>query len=344
MSDREFEAYLMLLSRCLRLSAAQRDEIRRELRAHLEEAVEAEQAGGATREQALLRALEDFGDAAELAARFNRIGRKRRWIMRGTAAAACIGFGALLVTTLTPEVTPSVAAGPGALSGNWLVQERLVPPTEADEIDPDEAIFRALEEVIPDVVLQDTPLETVIEFLCDLAHMNVHVQWRQLEESGVDRDQPISIKLKNISTARVLQLALDDAGGDVDLAFDVQDGVLLITTREMLERHYTTRVYNVRDLIESATIWQKQYAEVAEQQHEDDVAPEPAGNALEEAEERFLEMLWNLVEPETWEENGGRARAAVFSGVLVVYQSDRTHELVMRLLHDLRSEGLGEHD
>jgi hypothetical protein len=40
MCDADFESYLDLLSRFLRLSRRQREDIRRELRAHLEDAIE----------------------------------------------------------------------------------------------------------------------------------------------------------------------------------------------------------------------------------------------------------------------------------------------------------------
>ena len=85
LSDPDYDAYLSLLTRFLRLSPSQRDEIRRELRAHMEEAIEAQLECGVPRDEAVRRALEDFGDAAELAARFSSIGSRRRWIILGAS-------------------------------------------------------------------------------------------------------------------------------------------------------------------------------------------------------------------------------------------------------------------
>lgn len=82
MSEREFETYLTLLCRLLRLDAAQREVIARELRDHLEERLAELKARGVDREEAVRSALDEFGDAAGLAAEFSLIARnvRRRWL------------------------------------------------------------------------------------------------------------------------------------------------------------------------------------------------------------------------------------------------------------------------
>ena len=86
MSDHEFENYLALLSRLLRLSGKQRDQISEELRAHLEDRLDELIARGVSHEAAVRQALEEFGDAAGLAGQFVAISRnrKRRWLVRLT--------------------------------------------------------------------------------------------------------------------------------------------------------------------------------------------------------------------------------------------------------------------
>ncbi len=92
MPEHDFELYLSLLGRFLRLKTAQRDEIADELRDHLEERLEALAKQGLSREAAIRAALDEFGDAAELAHHFTHVAhiRQRRLIMRvtfGTVAA-----------------------------------------------------------------------------------------------------------------------------------------------------------------------------------------------------------------------------------------------------------------
>src|SRR5215831_10486378 len=106
MSDREFENYLTLIGRLLRLSAAQREAIGAELRDHFESRLIELTSRGMSHDAAVQIALEEFGDAAGLAAQFSRIAqtRKRRLIMRCTLASAAALAAALVVAiSLWPE-------------------------------------------------------------------------------------------------------------------------------------------------------------------------------------------------------------------------------------------------
>ena len=67
MPEREFELYLSVLSRLLRLNPQQKDAIADELRDHLEERFEELVRSGVPRDDAIRQALDEFGDAAGLA-------------------------------------------------------------------------------------------------------------------------------------------------------------------------------------------------------------------------------------------------------------------------------------
>ncbi len=70
MSPDEFQNYLGLLSRLLRLRTTEREAIEEELRVHLEERFAALSAQGIEPKRAVSMALAEFGDAAALAAEF----------------------------------------------------------------------------------------------------------------------------------------------------------------------------------------------------------------------------------------------------------------------------------
>jgi len=107
-SEQEFETYLKLLGRLLRLSESQREEIAEEFRAHFDQRVEELVDQGQNSETAIRAALRDFGDASALAQELTRISRqrKRRLIMKtsigSVAACAAIGFFA-------PQLLPVAA-------------------------------------------------------------------------------------------------------------------------------------------------------------------------------------------------------------------------------------------
>lgn len=106
MSEQDFEMYLTLLAKTLRLSDKQRSAIANELRDHLEARLEELTSEGVGKHDAIKTALAEFGDASALANDFTTIGkhRNRRRIMQtafGTIAAAAVV--AFAVMTLTPN-------------------------------------------------------------------------------------------------------------------------------------------------------------------------------------------------------------------------------------------------
>ncbi|MEZ6054615.1 MAG: permease prefix domain 1-containing protein [Planctomycetaceae bacterium] len=100
MSEREFELYLSLMSKLLRLGPEQTASISDELRDHFDERFEDLCRQGVPREQAIRQALDEFGDAAGLAADFTQLARtrRRRLIMRFSLATVFLAAAALMIT------------------------------------------------------------------------------------------------------------------------------------------------------------------------------------------------------------------------------------------------------
>ncbi|MEM1444831.1 MAG: permease prefix domain 1-containing protein [Planctomycetota bacterium] len=142
MSQQEFEHYLNLLARMLKLTPKQRDAIADELRTHLEERLDELQHEGHDKNEAIRLALNEFGDANALAADFThtlrhaRRTRTRRRLMQTTAgtliAAAVVTFA---VMTLTPNNFQ------GTPTQNVTVAQNLETPTAAQtHIEPDQPL------------------------------------------------------------------------------------------------------------------------------------------------------------------------------------------------------------
>jgi hypothetical protein len=348
MSQTDFEAYLALLTRFLRLDSRQRESIRRELHAHLEDAIEDEVARGSSREDAILRVLDDFGDAAELAGRFSELGRRRRLIMRGTMTAACIGFAFLAYHAFSPDAVQPVSADSGGLraapagrTAEWTVQERAGVTERRNEAD--EAVHKALRQRVPKVAFEDAPLEQVMDWFREFLGVNVYVQWQRLEDVGVSADTTVSATLSNVSAERILRLLLDDLGEGLQVAYEVLDGVLIISTNEQFMRRLTTEVYDVRDFLEA-------FGRAATKAHRGSGGAIDGGSASGDSEaqtvvtpqEQLSEMLHDAIEPDTWAANGGFGWQGVYNGVLVVRQYESVHRQIAKLLRDLRETGATE--
>jgi hypothetical protein len=95
------------------------------------------------------------------------------------------------------------------------------------------------------------PLEQVIEFMRELAGSSIHVKWAALEAAGVNKDTPVNVRLVEVPAAKALQVILEDVGGVNRLEYVVEDGVIVISTRDDLSRRTVTRVYDVRDLVKA---------------------------------------------------------------------------------------------
>lgn len=363
--DPEFEAYLNLLGRFLRLSGRQRREIRRELETHVEDAVEDYVARGFSRHEAIVRVLDDFGDAAELAARFRSVGRTRRWIMRGTATAAGVGIvllgSAFFSNPVAPvhaglQTDPSLgAAAPVSAAGLTVGRGIESAEHEDQRIEGRAVLGRRIDELN----ITDMPLCDLLNLLAEQQNLNMVVKWSQLSEAGVERDQPITLRLKNVRLEQVLSVILEDAGHAAGaVGYEHRDGILLVTTREELFKRHVMSVYDVRDLLTAGLDWRALKLRTATAQPArmpDPAAPAsfaapvasgtlpPAATAT--AAEAFecawpeLELVSTITEavmPDVWVCNGGNAAVRVYNGILIVRAPHAVHEDVARLLEMLR--------
>src|SRR5262245_13116900 len=224
MTDRELDNYLALLGGMLRLQRTQRDHIAGELRDHLIEHVAHLEASGITHEEAVRRALEEFGDAAALAAGFSALVgmRRRRLIMRCTIGTTVVMTGLVLaMLAFRPPVIddPSLAqAQPGPASGQ---PARKGLPGEGGPVagrgqasrpmDPDAATRAKLKEA-SDGEFVEMPLHDVLRYFSDKHGIQHYIDKRSLEEANVAADAPITLNLKNVPAEMLLDLVLRQAG------------------------------------------------------------------------------------------------------------------------------------
>lgn len=91
----------------------------------------------------------------------------------------------------------------------------------------------------------ETPLKDVIDYLKDLHGIEIQIDAKALETSGLGTDVPVTRNLKGISLRSALRLVLKD----LDLSYIIKNEVLLITTPEVATETVVTKVYPVGDLV-----------------------------------------------------------------------------------------------
>lgn len=263
MSDREFEIYLSLLSRFLRLKPEQRDEIADELRDHLQQRLDELTRAGMPREDAVQRALEEFGDASELAAHFTRIARerKRRLIMRFTMGSIAATAAAILVAM---AFWPRMPAVDMPVAANAQQPPQQAPPEEKSETDEaagkeiqllglefvelarrnprDVAVEEKLDEPV-ELKFVDTPLEDALQYIAEAMSVDILVS----NDAAHALQELITVVLNHtdIAARTALELVLERYG----LTFAVRDGFVWVLLQDQADRYYEPRVYNCRDLI-----------------------------------------------------------------------------------------------
>jgi len=241
-------------------------------------------------------------------------------------------------------------------------------PADRPGVDPtvaaDRAIETALARTLPELAFDQVPLSRVLDWFREVLGVNMHVYWTNLADCGVDPDSPVSVNVRDLSAERALRLVLDAVSDYAVLGFQVDDGVLVIATRDRLNRASTTEVYDVRDLLLAAATRPGVRATTLGKDGLPPLMAKPPGpmspgalpaptppaneilfpdpardNETPSAEEMLMSLIVRTVEPDSWAGGGGEGRQSVFNGVLVVYQRPDVHRQIGRLLADLRRAG-----
>ncbi len=104
-----------------------------------------------------------------------------------------------------------------------------------------------------EISFDQTALRDVIQFLRDLSGLNIHVNWRSLEVTGVTPDTPLTLKARGLSLRRLLDLITDhlSAGRDrfSSVYWILDEGVVHIATGDAFNQTTVTRSYEAGDLL-----------------------------------------------------------------------------------------------
>jgi hypothetical protein len=379
MSDQEFDNYLALLSRLLKLGAKQRDAIAGELRSHLEDRLDELLARGMPRDEAVRQALEEFGDAAGLAAEFvsPRRDRRNRWIMRLTTASVA---AIVLIAAGIFTFWPGTSAGPGAAA--VVAQVPVGAPTATDAL-ARRTLEQKLDQAV-DVEFAESPFNEVIDFLQEKSGIQFVVKTKKLEEAGAAVDMPVNLNLKGVKLRTLLELLLEP----LELTYMTKDDLILITTPEDAESpgRMIARVYDCRELLAMARppgstrpraptggggFFAVQDEPPTKQNPgpADGAASATSGAAASAADssaggggigiaggtseapapseisdaENLINVITTVIDAEMWVDVGGPSAIAEYKGLLTVATTQETHQKVERLLNMLhQAAGLKE--
>ena len=168
---------------------------------------------------------------------------------------------------------------------------------------------------LPEIKLDSIPLSDTIDFLRDITSTNIFVNWRALEAAGIDRNSPVTLKLKNVAFRDVLSLIARDQGNGMN--FKMENGVIVIDVpvQPARARKLTTKTYDVMQLLGNVN---------------DDTLPAKMKN--------LEEVVRTTVQPMSWQDQSTGISA--FQSQLIVTAADEVHAGVEQLLKMLeRGDG-----
>ena len=214
-------------------------------------------------------------------------------------AAAARPLDAPREVTATPAAAVPAAANPAAEAE----------PAVADE-NVDAAVLAQLDGKLPELNFDGAGLTDVLDFLRDVSGANIVVEWGHLANAGVERNAPVSLRLKNVKFSRALDLVLSGAAPGVPVAFAIEENIIHVSTREHLDSLTEVRAYDVRDIV-------------------------PAEMQMTE----LTKMILEAVAPDSWRDGGGSVGTVHASKhKLIVKQTPMNHREVRNILTMLRED------
>jgi predicted regulator of amino acid metabolism with ACT domain len=188
------------------------------------------------------------------------------------------------------------------------------PPTTAPAGDRAQSGVRITEKKLPELRFDNVGLSDVFDFLRDVTGASIFVNWKKIEAAGVDRNAPVSARLRDIEFQKALRVILDSVSEKAKLDFILDDGVITISTQDDLQSKVVTRVYDVRALDN----WRKNAV--------------PATRPTD-AKDPLVGMITGTIDPTSWGKTGDVREV---SGQLIVVATEENHKLVANLLDNLK--------
>jgi len=103
----------------------------------------------------------------------------------------------------------------------------------------------ALSKRVPEVKFENVTLGDVIAFLQDLTGLNYYVDWKAAETVGIQRDVPITLRLKDVPAGEILRLVLREASPE--MRYQIESGIVVISPNPP-QPVAVIKAYNVEDL------------------------------------------------------------------------------------------------
>ncbi len=242
----------------------------------------------------------------------------------------------------------------------------VLPPTHAADIAPSGS-RAALTQVVHELDVDGVSLAKVLDYLHNATGANLVVDWKVLEQAGVSKDTTISLRVRELTLHKMLQLVLDQASPNAPLTYGLDANVIEITSQEALDKVMITKVYVVDDLVMVAPTVQAPTINLSSITQGSSGSTSSFGSGSggggsggfgggnsggggggssgglfnqnqntqstpkqtsDQKGQELVELIKAVVRPSIWNDNGGTASIRYFNGKLIVTAPVSVHEAI----------------
>jgi hypothetical protein len=177
----------------------------------------------------------------------------------------------------------------------------------------------------------------VVDFLRDVSGVDILVEWPAMEEAGITRDQPVTLRLREPAPADAVFTLIFRAMGDQAM-YQVEHGVVIVSPRNR-KMASVTRAYDVSDLVAARGVGEGAPGQGGVGRGGPGGGGGGGAHFVGDNGEvgQLIQLITSTVEPQNWMQAGGsEASVGVFKNKLVIKAPERTHKEVANLLEMLR--------
>ena len=229
--------------------------------------------------------------------------------------------------------------------------------TAGTEPQPPMSALELLDKRVPEVSFEETPFEQVVEWLREHTGVNVTVHWQVMQDAGLERDTPISLKARNIRLSQVLWMIVNQAAGsELEMAYRVSDDLITLSLREDFEREMIAKVYDVSDLLLRIPRFRNAarlnaaealnntgsgdgQSRTAALFRADEAEPSETGDgrtSLDRDIRELIRVIQRAIEPTSWQGQGGGGTVTGLRRQLIVRNTPHVHQLLGGYLREDR--------
>jgi hypothetical protein len=202
-------------------------------------------------------------------------------------------------------------------------------------------VMKKMSATIDKVDIQNATTKEAFKWWSDTTGVKILIDWDAMAAEGVTPTAPVNLELREVPAGVVLGLIMQKASPDTDLIYQVTPWYVQIMTKKQANKFNVLKVYEVGDLVHDASVgpapgvglmaWSPRSVPGVSAYGPTvvgtvDVKQSWAGAKSNQGMgEELADVIKSQIEPEVWQDKGGKATIRFFRGTLVVSAPEYVH-------------------